>query len=421
MTMLSRLLLPSVFACCVVADSRLRGANILQNSTFEHSGAPTHNGALDPETEKAVVFGARGGQKEFEAVELPIVSSAGCATSLPEGPLPKVAKLSADKALPFGHPKSTFDYPKRDGFTLWLVEEFEEPLDLNTDPIWTWSDGGLSEGRVRFIKDAINFKDGKMILELRKEGLSQGDRCSHAEVDTVGHKELTSGEMRTRYNLFRYGFYEVNMRTPSVQPGNPWINGNYISTMFVFRDSKFRHWREIDIEVLAGGANEVTTNVINGDNQARWQSWMQDSGMRKPWNVNTRKDFHTYAFEWLPKKITWFINDEVVRTYVWGKVPVPDMSTKIMMNLWVYNGNRPVFGGKNVWANQYPMQAEYDWFRFYKWNGEDKYPCRAMDVSCVTGDDLFLASNNPCDGIDQRGVTPRGKCPCLAKCAFENR
>lgn len=25
-------------------------------------------------------------------------------------------------------------------------QEFDEPLDLDSDPVWTWSDGGLTEG-----------------------------------------------------------------------------------------------------------------------------------------------------------------------------------------------------------------------------------------------------------------------------------
>jgi len=336
---------------------------------------------------------------------------------LPAGPIPEIRRVHAANGLPLGHPKADFVYPKREGFTLWLVEEFDTPLDLLTDPIWTYSDGGLAEGRVRFIKEGIKFRDGKMILELAKSGLPQGHSCSHAEVGTIGQKELTSGEMRTRYNMFRYGYYEVSMKTPSVQPGNPWVNGNYVATMFAYRDAKFRHWREIDIEILGGHHMDVATNVINGDHQAKWASWFQDDKPSKPWWIqNTRSAFHTYAFEWLPKKITWYADGKVLRTYVWGKVNVPDLSTKIMMNLWVYNGGQ--FGGKEVWNNRYPMQAEYDWLRFYKWDEEAMYPCAAMNSTCLTEDDQYLASNNPCDGIPQLGDRPGGCSACVGKCQY---
>jgi len=355
----------------------------------------------------------RGGQNDCPR---PCMEEKAQAGRLPKGPLPEVEKVHA--SLPFGHPKADFAYPKREGFTLWLVEEFEEPLDLLTDPIWTYSDGGLAEGRVRFVKENIKFQDGKMILELAKDSRDQGHSCSHAEVGTIPEKELTSGEMRTRYNLFRYGYYEVSMKTPSVQPGNAWVNGNFVSTMFAYRDAKFKHWREIDIEILGGHHQELATNVINGDNQVKWHSWFQDDVPTRPWWIqNTRSAFHTYAFEWLPKKITWYADGKVLRTYVWGKVSVPDLSTKIMMNLWVYNGAS--FGGKEVWNNRYPMQAEYEWIRFYKWDQDSQYPCAAMDSTCLTKDDQYLASNNPCDGIPQSGDMPWGGCDvCVGKCQY---
>ena len=57
-----------------------------------------------------------------------------------------------------GHPDPPSSYPEYPGFTLALVEEFDQPLDLDRDPIWTWSDGGLPEGGVRFFKDAITLR-----------------------------------------------------------------------------------------------------------------------------------------------------------------------------------------------------------------------------------------------------------------------
>src|SRR5919109_788665 len=36
---------------------------------------------------------------------------------------------------------SSATYPTHPGFTLALVEDFDQPLDLDNDPIWTYSDG----------------------------------------------------------------------------------------------------------------------------------------------------------------------------------------------------------------------------------------------------------------------------------------
>lgn len=328
--------------------------------------------------------------------------------------LPVVDFVNASGSLPYGHPSQDASYPHFDGFTLYLVEEFDEPLDLLTDPIWTYSDGGLGEGSVRFVKEGIKFENGKMILEMGSLGHKQGDTCSHAEVGPVSKKTYTSGEMRTRYNLFRYGIYEARFKVPDVKPGNLWVNGNFISTVFAFRDGKFRRWREIDVEVLGNGPNYVSTNVINGDDTPSFNMHIQHDQLVRPWGLNARAEFHTYGFAWLPNKITWYVDGKEVRSYYHGRVPIPDLSTKIIMNLWIFDGGQ--FGGKEIWNNHYPLRAEYEWIRYYKWN-EDKYPCRNMDASCLSEDDLWMAGNNPCDGIPNQGDL-LGACTCNAPCPF---
>lgn len=322
-----------------------------------------------------------------------------------------------DSGPPYGHPDASIDYPEYEGFTLWLAEEFDEPLDLDSDPIWTWSDGGLDEGQVRFAKEGIQFKDGKMHLvvdEAQKVSAST-ESCSHAEVKTVFSKPLVSGEMRTRSNLFRYGRYEVRMKAPSVKPGDTAVNGNYVATLFVFRTPKFQDWREIDIEVTGDGVDTVTTNLITANNQFAWSADIQEVSSYSFGGINVRQDFHDFAFEWLPDRISWYLDGTKVSERLAGEgLPVPEKSAKIMMNLWVFNASA-AFGGKDIQNNEYPMHTEYEWFRFYKWNGDDQYPCASMDASCLPAEDRDLSSNNPCDGLPQSGEVA-GKAPCMAAC-----
>lgn len=84
-----------------------------------------------------------------------------------------------------------------------------------------------------------------------------------------------------------------------------------------------------------------------------------------------------------------------------------------MLNLWIYDGR--AFGGKHPENNRYPMVAEYDYFRFYKWDGDTEYPCENMSTKCLREDDKYLSGNNPCDGIPQIGLL-LGKVPCQAEC-----
>jgi len=299
------------------------------------------------------------------------------------------------------------------GFTLKLSEEFDSPLDLDNNPIWTWSDGGIKEGQVRFVKEQIKFGGGKMQIVLQPNHGIPVQSCSHAEKDFVEEKPYVSGELRTRHNQFRYGRYEVRMKAPEVQPGNADINGNYISTMFVFKDSKHEHWREIDFEITGDRPYTVSTNVLSADGTDRWSFGMQE---QKQVNVtgNLRTSFHTYVFEWLPTGVTWYIDGEQVRHQAAGKLPIPDKAGKIMMNLWVF-GPRASFGGKHIDNNRYPLVAEYDYIRFYKWDGDKNYPCPDFGSGCLTQEDMYLSGNNPCDGNPQLELK-NGQPVCHASC-----
>jgi len=262
------------------------------------------------------------------------------------------------------------------------------------------------------VKEQVKFKDGKMIVEAAKyTGWPKTQPCSHASVEVIPHKPLISGEIRSRHNMFRYGRYEVRMKAPEVQPGNSYVNGNFISTMFVYRDANAHHWREIDFEITGDGPASLTTNLLYADGTKNWRPFLQDSRRPNLGNVNVRRDFHTYAFEWTPRGVTWFVDGRKVREG--SHLKVPERSTKVMMNLWIFTGGN--FGGHSIGNNRYPMHSEYDWFRFYKWDGDDRYPCKDMGTSCLEKDDFYLSANNPCDGIKQEGLL-EGKPVCTVRC-----
>lgn len=316
-----------------------------------------------------------------------------------------------------GHPDPAVTYPTYPGFTLALVEEFNAPLDLVTDPIWTYSDGGLGEGAVRFKKDAITFDGGLMKITVREEytasSHSYAENSSHYE-GLPADKTLVSGELRTKYNNFRYGRYEARFKAPTPNPDTAKL-GNFIHTLFTFRTPKFQDWREIDIEVTGASTTEITTNVIYGDNKEFWGGDFDEAvstyptgngAMAVPATFHARNDFHTYAFEWTPTQIRWYIDDVLIRVKDPGTPGVdevafiPDKSAKIMMNLWVFDGTG--FGG-NPLENVYPFTAEYDWFRFYKLDTETTYPC-SPTPDCLPAEDKDGSKNNAEDGIPDDGI-----------------
>ncbi len=318
---------------------------------------------------------------------------------------------------PFGHPDAATVYPSYEGFTLWVVEEFNEPLDLDTDPIWTWSDGGFQTHRFR--REAITFESGKMVITL--SDTPQPASCSYSNTGNVPERARTSGELRSKHNWFRYGRYEASLKAPSVQPGNTAINGNYIASLFTFRHPSCQEWREIDLEVTGDSPNHLGTNLITSTMDCNFTPDKEQPAAFDIDGRDFRTEFVTIGFEWLPASIRFYTLDaggaEVeLRTITGDKVPT--MSAKIMANLWMFDDTF-AFGGPEGANDMLPFRAEYDFLRFYKWNDDAEYPCADMSAGCLKAEDVDLAGNNACDGIGligdvatcpQCGTTVRAIC-----------
>jgi beta-glucanase (GH16 family) len=235
--------------------------------------------------------------------------------------------------------------------------------------------------------------------------MPQPTSMSYAENSVIGPMPISSGEFRTKYNNYRYGWYEARYRPPT-------SSGNFISTLFTFRTPKTIAWREIDNELTANGPNILGTNVYWQNNGGNYNCAYADQLNVTIDVANVQSDFHVYAFEWTPTYIKWYVDDMThpVRTKTAtdkvnncpaapnNEVAIPELSAKILMNLWIFaaaNG----YGGNDPSKNTYPMTATYDYFRFYKAaSGETTYPC-SPTPSCIAHVDIVQSKNNPDDGV----------------------
>ena len=309
-----------------------------------------------------------------------------------------VKDAGADSAIK-GHPDPTATYPTYPGFTLYLVEEFNQPIDLNNDPIWTWSDAMVLEGLARFGEDSISFADGKMKITIT-QGVTPAGYSVYWQRN-VPAASLKSGEFRSKYNMFRWGRYEASIKAPTGQ-------SNFILSMFTFRTPHWQEWREVDFEIVADLPNSVSTNLIIQQNAMAWASTAEEVARSYPFGAQPANalpagyasagQFHTYAIEELPDHVTFFVDGVPIRTKLNGvganKLIVPERSMKFMFNHWVFANSN--FGGGDPAKNTYPMVGEYDWVRFYKWDQDTAYPCEPIPA-CLPADDKDLSANNPKD------------------------
>ena len=307
----------------------------------------------------------------------------------------------------YGHPDPNTTYPSYPGFGSkpYLVEEFNSAIDLNRDPFWTWGDGALFDGQTHMVEKNIAFENGHMVLSITKDPVLGG--YSFSAADNVADKPVSAAEFRTLYNEFRYGRYEVRMKSPA---GG---SNNFLHTMFAYRAPAYLMWREIDIELTGAPQTDFISNIIVAPPGTRvWNGGIEDSTRTYPYggngagslpaSFNTSTDFHTYAFEWLPGSVKWFIDGQLVRVKLDGQgknnLVIPKESTKIIMNMWVF-GNKNLGGGDPA-NNVYPIRGEYDWFRYYRADIETTYPCSNLATrTCLTPEDLKYAKNNPKDPL----------------------
>jgi beta-glucanase (GH16 family) len=298
---------------------------------------------------------------------------------------------------------SAATYPAVTGFTLKLVEDFDAPLDLVTDANWTYSDGFGDNRYTRYVKQAITFTGGNAVITATNDGVTntgyptfaEGELAPNFPAVVTGTTTVKSGELRSKYQNWRYGRFEARMKTPK--------NSNVIGAFFTFRNPKWLEWREIVFEITPANApTSAGTDLVWGHNAAAFGN-ASNAYSAKPVpsladGGTIYDDFHTYAFENLPTKTNWFVDGAQIRQETGTGVKLADMAMKIMFNLWVFPSGS--WGGGMAALNVYPMSMQIDWVRLYKSDADTVYPCSPLP-SCQPAGDRPFQKNNAEDGLPE--------------------
>jgi endo-1,3-1,4-beta-glycanase ExoK len=182
----------------------------------------------------------------------------------------------------------------------------------------------------QFVEKNVTFQNGTMKL--------------HLTAEPAGEQKYSGAEYRTK-DSYLYGKFEVRMKFAA--------GSGVVSSFFTYKDPMEPKWNEIDIEVL--GKDPNTMQLTHW-----WDKMPSFLPITYYMGFDATKDFHTYAFEWLPGCIRWTI-DGVEKHVVTQNIP--DQPQKIMMNVWICN--------ITSWAGKFdpnvlPVFAEYDYVKYYK-------------------------------------------------------
>jgi hypothetical protein len=166
-------------------------------------------------------------------------------------------------------------------------------------------------------------------------------------------KEFKGAEYRTK-DAYKYGRFEVSLKSAHRE--------GMLSSFFTYFDGTTEDpwssskWNEIDLEIMGRYDDNVQFNTIT-PGQVNHVGHL-------PIKFSPHLDFHTYAFEWTPDYVAWFVDGVEVLRQMGPHIESLSRPQKIMMNVW-----NPQFEN---WAGVFnpatlPAFAYYDWVSYYEY------------------------------------------------------
>lgn len=192
-----------------------------------------------------------------------------------------------------------------------------------------WSNGSMFDCTWRDTN--VSFENGIMTLRLDEDKKATSTSPKYA-----------GAEYRTN-DFYGYGMYSTRMK--------PAKNTGIVSSFFTYTGpTDGTPWDEIDIEFLGKNTNCVQFNYYtNGRGNHEYVHWL---------GFDASQSYHTYAFNWQPNYIAWYVDGKEVHR-AWNDIP--SHPGKIMLNMWP---------GINVdsWLNHFygpnGQKASYDWMSY---------------------------------------------------------
>jgi hypothetical protein len=177
-----------------------------------------------------------------------------------------------------------------------FFENFNEPVDPAVWQVATWEEHGGQTGVERCFA-----KDGYLHLVFIYD--SKSGKYLNSAIQTV--------------NEFLYGKWEIRAK-PSAIPGI--LNSIYTIDWNNSADNSSSDngtKQEVDIEFLTYTFGDSTGEVHFAVHAAGKTSFNMNPDIRLSFNPSA--DFHIWGFEITPEQIQWFVDDEILYTYIYSE------------------------------------------------------------------------------------------------------
>ncbi|AOM84507.1 glycoside hydrolase family 16 protein [Salisediminibacterium beveridgei] len=202
-------------------------------------------------------------------------------------------------------------------------------------------------------EDNVTVSDGQLTLTAQEESAS----------DDYGSYDYTSGKILTE-GLFSqtYGRFEASIQLPEGQ-------GYWPAFWMMPETDEYGGWAasgEIDIMENRGSETDAVGAAIHFGGVYPENTYWSDE-YQFPEGESTT-EFNTYAIEWEPEEIRWYVNDELyAETSQWytenGEFPAPfDQDFHLILNLAVGGW----YGGDPDETTEFPGEMNVDYVRVYE-------------------------------------------------------
>lgn len=184
---------------------------------------------------------------------------------------------------------------------------FVERFDPNTFAARWW----LSEHSTTGEWSAVEWRRSQVELGRR------GAVITMAPTPEGSPRPYMSGEIVSRES-YRYGYFEARLRMPR--------GAGLVSAFFTFtRPEGPESWNEIDMELTGRDPRRIEL-VYHVAGQATLQV------LELPFDASA--GFHTYAFEWRPDEIRWYLDNRLVHISRGGRVAELTRPQQMFVSLW---------------------------------------------------------------------------------------